>query len=158
MLSTDNIIMEILETAKQQGNNLLEDFHLSYPSEQVAEESNSIFVACVSSENNLTGIDFQTFTDLVEILIVTKQEDYNEAILVIKTITKLICKLILDNSSKFPNKPVIRNVNPEFNRDYVLTRGHIMVQVKTEPIDFTVSDEDLKVCEVILNKNKINVD
>lgn len=158
MLSTDSIILDILETAKLDGDSLLEDFHISYPSNQIAEESNSIFVACVSSESNLSGYDFESFTDLVEILIVTKQEDYEDAIFVIKTITKRICNLLMEERSKFPNKPVIRNINPEFNRDFVLTRGHIMVEVKTEPVDFDLTDEEIDICGVILNNNKLDVE
>ncbi len=158
MLSTDQIIVNILDTARNSGDSLLEDFHISYPSNQVAEESNSIFVAVVSAENNTVGMDFQTYTDLVEILVVTKQVEYEDAIFVIKTVCKHICNLIMQNADKFPNKPVIRNINPEFNRDYVLTRGHIMVQVKTEPTNYVVSDEDVKLCSVLLKNNSINVD
>lgn len=154
MLSTDNIILEILNTEKQNGNPLLQDFHILHPSKRVAEESNSIFVACVSSENNLEGYDFTSFRDLVEILIVTKQLDYSKAIMLIKTITTEICRLILKNQRKFPNKPVIRNINPEYNHDYVLNRGHIMVECKTEPVSFEVNDEDYRICEIILNEIK----
>ena len=158
MLSTDKIIVNLLTDAKDNGDVLLEDFHISYPSNQIAEESNSIFVAVVSSESNQTGLDFETFSDLVEILIVTKQEEYEDAIFIIKTITKRICQILLENKHEFPNKPVIRNINPEFNRDFVLTRGHIMVKVKTEPTNFELSDEDLEVCKVLLEKNKIEIE
>lgn len=155
MLSTDSIILNILQTAKSNGDSLLEDFHISYPSEQVAEEANSIFVAVMSAENNIDGFDFQTFTDLVEILIVTKQRDYEDAIIVIKTVIKHICDLLLKNTDKFPTKPVIRNINPEFNRDYVLTRGHIMVQVKTDPITFELTEDEYTLCKLILKDDVI---
>ena len=56
----------------------------------------------------------------------------------------------MSNLDKFPNKPVIRNINPEFNLDFVFTRGHIMVEVKTEPIDFDVTDSEYNICNVIL--------
>lgn len=158
MLSTDTIIVDILETAKQNGEELLEDFEIEYPSNRVLEESNSIFVGVMSSEANINGFEFETFTDLVEILIVTKQRDYIEAITLIKNISRLVCGLILKNKHLFPNKPVIRNINPEFNRDFVLTRGHIMVQVRTEPVTFDLSEEDYNVCKIILDKNNIETD
>ena len=158
MLSTDSIIVDILETAKQNGNELLEDFEIEYPSNRVLEESNSIFVGVMSAESNLNGFEFETFTDLVEILIVTKQRDYIEAITLIKTISRLVCGLIMKNQNKFPNKPVIRNINPEFNKDFVLTRGHIMVQVKTEPVTFDLSEDEYNVCKVILDKNNIEIE
>lgn len=150
MLKTDEIILDILQTAKNDGNELLQHFLIQYPSKRIAEESNSVFVACVSSENNLDGFDFSSFRDLVEILIVTKQVEYHKAITIIKTISKEICRLIMTNLDKFPNKPVIRNINPEFNMDFVFTRGHIMVEVKTEPIDFDVTDDEYNICNVIL--------
>lgn len=141
MLSMDTIVLEILNQAKSEGNQLLKHFIIQHPDKRVSEESNSVFVTCVSSENNLDGYDFTRFKDLVEILIVTKQRDYTLAINVIKTLSYEICRLIMENRDKFPNKPIIRNVNPEFNRDYVLTRGHILVEVVTDPFDFEVSDE-----------------
>lgn len=152
LLTTDEIILEILQTAKQDGNELLQHFHIRNPSKKIAEESNSIFVATVSSEQNLNGYEFESFRELVEILIVTKQNDYKKAITIIKTVSKLICKLLIENQHKFPNKPVIRSINPEFNKDYILTRGHIMVQCNTNPIDFDISDEEYNICEVILNE------
>lgn len=152
MLETDNIILKLLIDEKKNGNELLKHFHIQHPSKRVAEESNSIFVACVSSENNIDGFTFSTFRDLVEILIVTKQKDYSKAIKIIKTVSMEICKIIMKNRNKFPNQPTIRNINPEFNMDFVLTRGHIMVQVNTEPTDFEIDDETYKnVCSIIVD-------
>lgn len=155
MLSTDDIILQILRDAKNDGNGLLKYFHIQHPSNRIAQEDNNIFVACVSSENNIEGFEHSTFKDLVEVLIVTKQLEYEKAVLIIKNVSFEICRLIMENSNKFPNKPVIRNINPEFNKDYVLTRGHIMIQVNTAPIDFNVSDEDYKICSIILNGNAV---
>lgn len=150
MLELDNIILEILTEAKQDGNQLLKHFLIQHPSKRVAEESNSIFVACISSENNIDGFDFSSFRDLCEILIVTKQNDYSKAIRIIKTVSTEICRLIMENTDKFPNKPTIRNINPEFNMDFILTRGHIMVQCNTDPITFDISDDEYSICELIL--------
>lgn len=150
MLDTDEIILNILNTSKSNGNQLLQHFHIQYPNKRIAEESNSIFIATVSSENNIDGFDFSTFTDLVEILVVTKQEDYRKAITIIKTVSKEVCNLIMQNTDKFPNKPVIRNINPELNMDFILTRGHIMIAVNTEPEDFEVSEEEYNICNLFL--------
>lgn len=150
MLELDNIILKILTNEKNNGNRLLKHFHIQHPSKRVAEESNSIFVASVSSENNIDGFDFSSFTDLCEILIVTKQQDYNKAIKIIKTVSYEICRLIMENQNLFPNKPVIRNVNPEFNMDFILTRGHIMVQCKTNPITFDLSEDEYNICDLYL--------
>ena len=131
MLSADETILNILSEEKKNGNQLLKHFHIQHPSKRVAEESNSIFVATVSSENRLDGFDFSSFRDLVEILIVTKQKDYRKAITIIKTVSYEICRVIMDNRKEFPNRPVIRNINPEFNNDFILTRGQ-QIKVSTQ--------------------------
>lgn len=155
MLTTDNIIFEILTDAKDDGNELLNKFHIGYPSKKLTEESNAIYVATVSSEVNNSGFDFQDFTDLVEILITTKIRDYERSQLVIKTVCTEITKLILNNHDKFPNKPVVRTITPELNKDYVLTRGHLMVQVKTEPINLETDEATIThVCNIIDRSDK----
>ena len=153
MLSTDNIILKILQEAQNDGNPLLKPFIIQHPNNRVAEESNSIFVACVDSENNLEGFDFERYRDLVEILIVTKQREYSEAVKIIKGVSYEICRLIKKNKHDFPEKPVIRNVSPEYNRDFVLTRGHIMVQCLTEPINYDLSEDEYEnICNIIIDK------
>lgn len=151
MLSTDTTILEILLKAKNEGNRLLQHFHISYPNKQLAEENNTILIAAVSSENNLNGYEFEQFRDLVEILIVTKQKDNEKAIRIIKTVSYEICKLIMSNIDKFPNKPVIRNINPYFDVDLILSRGQIMVQCNTEPEDFEITEDEIDhVCNLII--------
>ena len=95
MLSTDDIIFNLL--LDEQTNNpesLISDFNIQYPNKRVAEESNSIFVAGVSSENNQIGYEFSQFRDLVEILIVTKQLDYEKA-------QRICCRKFLNHQFLF---------------------------------------------------------
>ena len=152
LLSSDSLILKILTDEKNNGNELLSKFHIQHPSKRVAQESNSIFVACVSTENNLEGFEFSTFTDLVEILIVIKKLDYEKAIQAIKVVSTEICKVIYESLHLFPNKPVIRNINPEYNNDFVLNRGHILIEVNTEPIEFVVDKKEFNcVCDVLVD-------
>ena len=151
LLRTDEIIYNILKTAKDDGAKILEPYIIRYPSDVVMKESNAIYVATVDSESVNEGYDFSQYNDLVEILIVTKQRDYQKAIRVIKGTSRYIVGLLKENKDKFPNRPVIRNITPEYNRNFVLTRGHIMVQVRTNPIDDTVSEEEqLAICNILL--------
>ena len=151
ILRTDEIIYNILKTAKEDGAKILEPYIIRYPSDVVMKESNAIYIATVDSESVNEGYDFSQYNDLVEILIVTKQRDYQKAIRVIKGTSRYIVGLIKQNKDKFPNSPVIRNSTPEYNRNFVLTRGHIMVQVRTNPIDDIVSeDEQLEICNIVL--------
>lgn len=159
MLRSDEIILNILLDAKKEGNPLLQRFKIDYPSKVVAQESNSIFVGVVDSESSGEGFTHSTFRDLTEILIVTKQRDYRKAIQIIKTVSKVIIGLIYDNNDKFTAKPVIRNVTPEYSANYVITRGHILIQTLTPPIDFSVDDATIKdVCDLIISDNVIEYD
>ena len=155
MLSTDTQIIEILQKSKNEGNNLLKHFKIGYPTRELAQENNTILVACVSSENQLDGFDFDQFRDLVEILIITKQKDNHKAIKIIKPVSYEICKLIMSNSDLFPNKPIIRNINPFFDVNMVLTRGQVMVNVNTEPVDYDISPETYKNVELLLDEDII---
>ena len=108
MLQSDEIILKILLKAKNEGNQLLEHFKIGYPSKQVVQESNNIFVGAVDSESNLDGFEFSSFTDLVEVLIVTKNRNYVESVKIIKIVAKEITRLIYENVDLFDEKPVIR--------------------------------------------------
>ena len=152
MLHSDETILKILLKAKNDGNPLLKHFKIGYPSKQVVQESNNIFVGAVDSESNIEGFEFSSFTDLVEVLIVTKNRNYAESIKIIKTVAKEITKLIYENNDLFDNKPIIRNLTPEYNRDFVLTRGHLRIQVKTKPESLVPSEDDYYLCNLLLEK------
>lgn len=152
MLQSDEIILKILLKAKNEGNQLLEHFKIGYPSKQVVQESNNIFVGAVDSESNLEGFEFSSFTDLVEVLIVTKNRNYVESVKIIKIVAKEITRLIYENVDLFDEKPVIRNLTPEYNRDFVLTRGHMRIQVKSNPEQLIPTDEDYCLCNILLEK------
>lgn len=150
MLDNDEIILNILSTA-QPDDKLLKHFHISYPEQRLAQENNCILVACVSSENQLDGFDFEQYRDLVEIIITSKKEDNRDALKIIKTVGYRICQLIMENMDLFPNKPVIRNINPHFESNLTLTRGQIMVNVKTEPVDFELTPDTIEdVCNILI--------
>lgn len=149
MLATDETILNILLDAKKEGNELLQYFKINHPSNRVAEESNSIFVASVDAEGHTVGFDSQSFVDRVEILIVTKNREYLKAINIIKTVSREIIGLVMANQDKFPSKPVVERVTPEYNKDFVLTRGHIMFQVKTEMDDFNITEDKHKICQIL---------
>lgn len=149
MLSTDETILNILIDAKTEGNELLQYFKINYPSEKVSEESNSIFIATVDSESHTFAMDSQAFVDRVEVLIVTKNRDYQKAISIIKTVSREVISLVMKNSHLFPNKPVVERVTPEYSNDFVLTRGHIMFRVNTGMDDFDITEEKLRICQIL---------
>lgn len=152
MLQLDETIVKILSKAKKDGNPLLKYFKIGYPSKNLVQESNNIFVGVVDSESNLEGFEFSSFTDLAEVLIVTKNRNYQESVKIIKIVAKEIMKLIHENFDLFDNKPVIRNITPEYNKDFVLTRGHLNIQVKTNPQSLAPTSDEYYLCNVLLNE------
>ena len=150
MLSSDEIIYNILIEAQKHGNPILEHFHIQYPSRKIAEESNSIFVAVVSSEPNTELFEATEYRDLVEVLVVTKIRDYKDAVTVIKTTIHEIINIIKSNEEDFDVRPIVRNIAPEYNSDFVLNKGHIMVEVLTEIENEKPQDVYDKVCSILV--------
>ena len=151
MLSSDVIIHDLLIKAKNEGNELLQHFHIKYPSPDVAVESNSIFVGAVSSEPNQELFETTEYRDLVEVLVVTKIRDYENAVTVIKTVIREIVKLI-KSSADFPVRPIVRNIAPEYNQNFVLTKGHIMVECLTEIEEEIPEDTVKNVCNILIKE------
>ena len=149
MLTTDEIILQILLDAKTEGNELLQYFKINYPSNRVAEDSNSIFIASVDSEAHTIAMDSQSFVDRVEVLLVTKNREYQKAISIIKTVSREVISLVMKNSNLFPNKPIVERVTPEYTNDFVLTRGHIMFRVNTDMDNFDVTEEKTTICQIL---------
>ena len=155
MLTSDAKIYNTLIQAKKDGNKLLNKFHIQYPSKDaVAQESNSIIVAVVSSEPNEELLDATEYRDLIEVLIVTKIRDYDRAVRVIKTVTREIIQL-LKLSDEFEVRPIVRNISPEYNSDFVLSRGHVLVEVLSSIDTFDDTEEYEKVCEILVEDIEI---
>ena len=152
MLHSDEIILKILLAAKNEDNPILKHFKIGYPSKNVVQENNNIFVGAVDTESNIEGFDFSSFTDLVEVLIVTKNRNYTESIKIIKIVAKEITKLIYENIGLFDEKPIIRNLTPEYNKDFVLTRGHMRIQVKSKPESLVPTEDEYLLCKILLEK------
>lgn len=148
MLSSDEIILNLLKEAQDNGNRILQHFHISYPDKTIARESNSIYIGVVSTEPNTELFDATEYRDLVEVMVTTKIKDYRRSVTVIKTVIREINRLIKSNPN-FAIRPVIRNIAPEYNSNFVINKGHIMVEVLTEIDDF-ISDETIEnVCNIL---------
>lgn len=153
MLQTDERILKILLEEKKEGNKLLKHFKISYPNKKLAQQSNNIFVACVSYEENNKGFEHIEGKDLIEIVIVTKKVDnpkkkkdeYSDNKFIIKTVMKEIRRLLLSDKHRktLKGKPIFRNVSPEYNSNYLFNRGHMLIELRTiEDYDDFDSDID----------------
>lgn len=153
MLSTDERILDDLLKAKNEGNKLLEHFHINFPDKKMAQEINSIYVAVVDAENNTALLSGgQTFTDLVEIIITTKKVDYRKSIDITKILSKEIVR-VLKNDEYLGQRLIIRKISPLYEKStHLLKKGHILVQFKTDKEEWLNSpDEYEKCCEFLTN-------
>lgn len=150
MLETDTIILNTLLEA-QEDNQLLKMFKITYPDKGLADEINKIEVSCVSAENNITGFDHESFTDMVEILISTKKLEYKKGIRVIKTVAKEIRKVLRANP--YLNQRLVnRSISPLYEKGTLqIKKGHMIFQFKTEPEkDENTDDEIDKICSILI--------
>lgn len=164
MLTTDEKIVEILLNEKTNNNNpLLQHFKISYPNNTIAQMSNTIFVGVADYESKENGFDFDKGTDLVDILVVTKKVDnkgnkktdkqiYSESKKIIKTVMLEIRRILQkdDNVAILGGLPRFRNITPEYSPNYVLNRGHMMLQLNVIDDIFYDSESIERVCELLV--------
>ena len=166
MLQTDEKIVSILLKEKVEKNNpLLKHFKISYPNSNIAQESNTIFVGIADYEMGDNGFDFDSGTDLVDILVVTKKrpnkynkktdkEIYDESKHIIKMVLLEIRRILQldENVEILGNMPRFRNITPEYNRNYVINRGHMMLQLKVIDEIGDYSEQFKNVCNILLDE------
>ena len=165
MLMTDEKIVQILLKEKVENKNpLLQHFKISYPNSNIAQESNTIFVGIADYESKDNGLDFDAGIDLVDILVVTKKKPnkngkrtdpaiYDESKHIIKVVMLEIRRILQleENIQILGNTPRFRNITPEYNRNYVINRGHMMLQLKVIDELEDYDDEFDRVCKIMLN-------
>ena len=166
MLQTDEKIVEILLKEKNENDNqLLKYFKIGYPNKTIAQESNGIFVGVADYEMGNNGFEFDDGTDLVDILVVTKKRPnkdgkrkddsiYDESKFIIKTVFKEIRRILRleENIHILGNKPSFRNITPEYNSNYVINRGHMLLQLKViDDIDDNINEEVSAVCRILVD-------
>lgn len=164
MLQTDEKIVEILMKEKHENKNpLLKHFKISYPNPNIAQESNTIFVGIADYESGDNGFDFDAGTDLVDILVVTKKRPnkynkktdktiYDESKHIIKIVLLEIRRLLQldENVEILGNMPRFRNITPEYSKNYVINRGHMMLQLKVIDEITDYSEDFERVCNILL--------
>lgn len=164
MLTTDEKIVEILMKEKVENNNpLLQYFKISYPNNTIAQMSNTIFVGVADYESKENGFEFDKGTDLVDILVVTKKMDnkgnkktdkqiYSESKKIIKTVMLEIRRILQkeENIEILGGLPRFRNITPEYSPNYVLNRGHMMLQLNVID-DIEYDSENIEsVCSLLV--------
>lgn len=149
-LTSDVLIYNALMKASQD-NLLLKQFKIDYPFENaLAEESNTIFVASVDDELTKQTMNSEHYNALTEIFVKTKKTDYKEASLILRTVIKVIKKVLREDEDLKQYKPVFRKSASNYGSKFALKGRNLLVQTKERDL-FDVEDiliED--VCEIIM--------
>lgn len=155
MLESDEIIYNYLIETKENGNELLQHFHIKYPDKNIVMESNSIFVGAISSETETETNAGTEYRDLIEILVTTKIKDHDRAVRVIKTTIREVIRVIKE-CPYFTPRPRVRNISADYDsRNYLLNRGHIMVECLSGVEDYDAPDDVKNVCKILVEDMEV---
>lgn len=149
-LTSDVLIYNALVKASQD-NLLLKQFKIDYPHENaLAEESNTIFVASVDDELIKQTMNSEHYNALTEIFVKTKKTDYKEASLILRTVIKLIKKVLREDEDLKRYNPVFRKSASNYGSKFALKGRNLLVQTKERDL-FDVKDIEIEnVCEILI--------
>jgi hypothetical protein len=153
-LTSDVLIYNALIKAAKD-NPLLKIFKIDYPSENaLAEESNTIFVASVDDEITKQTMNAEFYNALTEIFVKTKKTNYKEASMVLRTVIKVIKKVLREDESLGMYKPVFRKSASNYGSKFALKGRNVLVQTKERDL-FDVKDIEIeKVCEILIKNDE----
>lgn len=149
-LTSDVLIYNALINA-QNDNLLLKQFKIDYPAENaLAEESNTILVASVSDEYIKQTFNSEHYNALTEIFIKTKNTDYKETSKILRTVVKVIKKVLREDETLKMLNPKFRKSASNYGSKLALKGRNLHVQTKEQDL-FDVEDIEIeKVCEILI--------
>lgn len=149
VLTSDVKIYNALIKA-QHNNKLLKHFKISYPYENaLAEESNTIFVANVSDELTKQTMNSEHYTALTEIFVKTKNADYKEASLILRTTIREIKKVLKTDKDLERYNPVFRKSASNYGSKFSLKGRNLLVQTKEQDLFDEAEDTIEQVGQII---------
>lgn len=147
MLSSDVNIYNILQKAKNNKDELISEFSLEFPSEKMAEDSNTIFVGLMDSKPYKRTHQSQDYLEMVDIIVVTKINDYVTASRVLKTVIIHILSLLRDN--KELGLFDIVEIRPNYTEFGVLRNMHLIISVHSDEIFQNETEEIYNICKIL---------
>ena len=139
-----NHIIKVLKKA-QQTNPILTHFLIKYPSKQIMQSNNCIYVGFSEAKATSRTHHSQDYDELIDIIITTKQLDYFECSKILKVVSNLILhELRKDDIIHDKISPI--SFMYKYNSDNTLKFGELLISCNTtENYNdvFDIEDDDL---------------
>lgn len=127
-----NYVDHIIKVLKKEQieNPILSEFLLKYPSKQIAQSSNTIYIGFSEARATNRTHNSQNYDELIDIIITTKQIDYYES----AKIYKVVCDIILKTLRKddyLRDKMSVISFMHKYNSDNTLQFGELLLSFNT---------------------------
>lgn len=137
-------ILKILKE-EQQGHPILKHFVIKYPSKEIAQHQNCIFVGFTEAKATAKTHHSQQYDEMIDIVITTKQLDYKESAKIYDAVTNILLN-IFRKDDVLKDKMSVISFMHKYNADNTLQFGELLLSFKTvENYNevFDIEDEDL---------------
>lgn len=141
-----NYVDHIIRVLKKEQieNPILSQFLIKYPSKQISQSSNTIYIGFSEARATNRTHNSQDYDELIDIIITTKQIDYFESAKIYKVLTDIIIKT-LRKDDYLRDKMTVISFMHKYNSDNTLQLGELLVSFKTTEQfndDYNYDDED----------------
>ena len=141
-----NYVDHIIRVLKREQieNPILSEFLLKYPSKEIAQSSNTIYIGFSEARATNRTHNSQDYDELIDIIITTKQIDYYESAKIYKVMTDIILKALRKDDYLRDRMSVISFMH-KYNSNNTLQFGELLLSFKTtERFDKDAIDYDDK--------------
>lgn len=142
-------IYKLLKEA-QKDDEILQHFNIQFPSRQIAESSNSIFVGLSEARATARTHTSQNYEELIDIIIVTKQTKYFEASKIYDAVTNIILN-ILRQDDRYKDRLNWSNFTHRYNpTTNELQLSELLINIRADEQFYTELAESEQI-------NKVNI-
>lgn len=116
---------------KEQINNpILSEFLLKYPSKEIAQSNNVIYIGFSEAKATTKTHNSQNYEELIDIIITTKQIDYYESAKIYKVVCDIILKTLREDD-RLRDKMTVISFMHKYNSNNTLQFGELLLSFKT---------------------------
>lgn len=143
MFDIDYKILSYLLAKQKEGDTILEQFNIRFPSKSISQNSNSIFIGLAESTATDRTHESQYYNNLVDIIITTKNKEYVKASKIFRAVSKRVISL-LRQSKEFSDSFNVVSFIPKYDEaTLVLKQADLLLSFESLE-EFNITDEEIK--------------
>lgn len=143
MFDIDYKILSFLLAKQNEGDAILEQFNIRFPSKRISQDSNSIFIGLAESTATDRTHESQYYNNLVDIIITTKNKEYVKASKIFRAVSKRVISL-LRQSKEFSDSFNVVSFIPKYDEaTLVLKQADLLLSFESLE-EFNITDEEIK--------------